>query len=362
MARKLLAPNKKSRKVLSFQPRESVLPMAMVFCDSFDTTNQFPGGKWSSGAAGFAGSPVRTGSQSMTAFEPGFANLPRVNFSNRTTLIAGFAWYPQGSLAAVNMFLMYNAVAGSSPCELLPGGDGSIALHNSGNFVTQSAPGVLSVNSWNYVECKATMTASGSCIVRVNGEVVIDYTGPLQSPGAITGADGVMLTGSSAVSVYYDDFYLFDNTGGVNDDFAGAVRIYAIYPDADETPLDFAPLADLNYQEVNQFPPPGDDAYVFGASSGDVDQYHYTVTGPTGSYSILAVQHSLSCKLDAAGSHTVASQVNSHTGGTPNVGSDAPVEGTYNYVITPYDTNPNTSAAFEPTDFATTFFGPNITS
>jgi hypothetical protein len=147
----------------------------------------------------------------------------------------------------------------------------------------------------------------------------------------------------------------------VNNDFLGAVQIFAILPDANETPLQFTPLAGTNFSEVNQAPPPGDAAYVFQGTNGDIDQYHYTITGPSEAYEISFVQHSLCCKLDGPGSHTIGSRVNSTTNNTPQIGTNA-VGNDYEYALFVWDTNPNTSAAFQPADFATTFFGPVITS
>jgi hypothetical protein len=76
---------------------------------------------------------------------------------------------------------------------------------------------------------------------------------------------------------------------------------------------------------------------------------------------IKCVQHSLCCRLDAAGSHTVMSQCNATTGQAAIVGINTPGED-YDYVLCVYDNNPNTGEQFQPADFATTWLGPTITA
>lgn len=333
--------------------------MAIVFIDSFDHYNTLLQ-KWSSGDAGFNTNLafVRTGTQSLNPSGPGFADLPRINFSRRTTMIAGVWVYL--TVLGPQCFKWFNSVDHDELGEIFTGNDGSISLGRNGFVLATSRPGVVQAGQGFYVESKATFTNPGTCEIRVNGVTEIAYVGDMAFPG-FEFVDGFTLPGNDIFDVFYDDLYLLDDSGGVNNDFLGAVRIFAILPDANETPLNWTPLAGTNFSEVNQAPPPGDTAYVSDATPGDIDQYHYTITGPVGSYTIKGIQHSLSCRLDSAGAHTMASQINAHTGGVPEVGSNTP-GATYDFVITPWDVNPNTGVAFVPADFATTFVGPKLTA
>lgn len=338
--------------------------MASVFCDSFDTTQTFLQ-KWSSGGGNYNTNPefVRSGTQSFQPQPVGFGSIPRINFANRTVLIVGAAYYGQTTTGG-QLWGFFNNSAGQEYGGLIPLGDGSIRLEDyNGNPLIDSAPGVLSANKFFYIEEKVNLVSgsTGSCEVRVNGQTVLTYTGTGMAEPGNDGADGFLLQGSLILNVYFDDFYLIDDTGGVNDDFLGAVQVFAIYPDEDETPLEFTPLTGSNFSEVNQAPPPGDASYVSGATPGLIDQYHYTISGPVGAYVIKFLQHSLCCKLDAAGSHTVGSRINSTTLDTVQVGSNS-VGSDYAYAIFPWDTNPNTGMPFAPVDFSTTFLGPVITA
>jgi hypothetical protein len=335
--------------------------MSLVFLDSFNGYNQLLL-KWSSGLANFNTLPqyVRTGTQSLNPTGGAFTSVPRINFQNRKTVYVGIAYYQTADVGN-GLYFFFNSGADAQYCTLAVSNDGSLVIQDS--VVPASRPGIIDAGQWYYIEVGATFASAadgGGVTVRVNAEPVIVYTGDFWD-GAHSGVDGFLLPGSAVNNCYFNDLYINDGTGGVNDYFWGPVQIFAILPDANESPLNFAPLANTNYQEVNQAPPPGDTAYVYDQNSGAVDQYHYTPGGPSGPYIITGLQHSLCCRLDASGAHTVASQINGNTGAGPNVGSAA-IGNTYAYVIQPWDLNPNTGNPFAPADFATTWFGPKITS
>jgi hypothetical protein len=337
--------------------------MAGMFVDSFDPYNDLLQ-KWSSGALyNFNTNPafVRTGTQSLNPNSEAFDTVPRVNFGNRQTLIYGYAVYVV-SLGPITLSFVYNQNAPAGQYGQIDlAGDGSLTLSASNDVIAATAPGIITAGAFFYIELMGTFTAPGEYELRVNGNTVLQGTG-VMSDGAHNGVTGFFLPGNPEITVYYDDLYICDDTGGVNDGFQGPIQIYAILPDSNETPIDFTPLSGHNFSEVNQTPPPGDSAYVYSPTIGAVDQYHYSVAAIPGSYEITFIQHSLCCRLDAAGAHTVQSQVNNTTGQLAIVGNNTPTEN-YAYVLTIWDQNPNTGKQFAPTDFNNgTWAGPIITA
>jgi hypothetical protein len=336
--------------------------MALVFCDSFDHYDNLLQ-KWSSGVANFNTnlSFVRTGTQSLNPVSAGFPEVPRINFAHRDTMFCGFAYYPESfGIEGLQISYWYNVGTGGEYAELRVDTDGSLNVFFNNSFTAASNPGVINTGEFSYLEVGCQFFEGGFLIVRVNGAVVINTI--LGSLGAFTGVDSFLLPGSDVENAYYDDLYLIDDTGAENNTFLGAIQIFAILPDADESPLQWTPLASTNVSQVNQEPPPGDAAYVSSNTVGQIDQYHYPITGlPSSGYTIKAIQVSFCARLDSAGSHTVNCQINATTGGAPLVGIDAP-SADYAFVITPWDINPNTGLPFVPSDFATTFIGPNLTS
>lgn len=333
--------------------------MALVFVDSFNAYNSLLL-KWSSGSASFNTNLafVRTGIQSLNPTSPGFGAQPRINFATRDVLYAGDAIFIQsfGAGGANQVMGFFSQGFGASQMDVDVSSNGSIFLVNNQTVFATSAPGIISTGKFFYLEASINLT-TGNYQVRVNGATVLSGTASFPA-GAI---DGFFLYASPSGNQFHADFYLLDDTGGVNNTFLGAVQIFAILPDANETPLQWTPLSGQNFANVNTAPPPGDSSYVATNVAGNIDQYHYTITGPVGSYAIKGIQHSLCARLDSAGSHTVNSQINGHTSGAPEVGSNAPGSD-YEYAIFPWDQNPNTGAAFQPTDFSTTFVGPNLTT
>ena len=335
-----------------------------VFLDSFAHYNSLLQ-KWSSGGlVGFNTNPafIRTGPQSLQVSTEAFATGAKVDFATRSSLTAGVAWYI-ANLQGAGIF-QFNL--GNSPSNILydiaANSDGSITFKSNGGQVQATTiPGILSAGEFFYIEVQMEFANGGAYELRVDTVPVASGTIAFDPDITSPGADSFILTGSALTNVYYNDLYINDSTGSVNTSFNGAIQVFAIYPEANESPLDWTPLSGTNFSEVNQAPPPGDSAYVSAASPGDIDLYKYNVTGPVGGFSIKAIQHCMCARLDSAGGHTIASQVGGTTGPGPQVGSES-VGSSYAFVIQPWDTNPETSDPWLPTDFATAFIGPNITS
>jgi hypothetical protein len=338
--------------------------MSLVFVDSFDhydTVDQ----KWDNGGAIFNTDPafVRTGIQSLAPGGGAFDTLPRKDFPHVDTMTCGVAFILSSFAGNDTVFFFFNQSGGgfqTGTCTVNP--DGSLTLSVAHVTIGTTVAGLIVPNSYAYIEFQGTFTVvNGSCILRVNGQVVFTFSGDMTGGVGQEGVDGFFLPGSNLLNFFYDDLYLLNTTNsGIptapNDTFLGAVQIYAILPDLDETPLDWTPLSGTNVSNVNQEPPPGDSAYVSSNTPGAIDQYHYTPTGPPGAYQIFGLQHSLSARLDAAGSHSICSQV-----GT-NSGFSQAVQGAYDFVVTPWDGNPETGNAWLVGDFTSTFLGPQITS
>jgi hypothetical protein len=341
--------------------------MAMMFLDSFDhyadTTL-----KWSIPGpnSGFSTIPgtVRTGIQSLIVNGASGGGGPILNFAVRNTLIVGMAFQTDGFDITPDLFLSFrNSAVSAVTVGLYVTQAGAIEVA-IGNEPVQivigtSAPNLVTADVYCYVECEATFmpNPTGSVIVRVNEIEVLNLQGVTTTAGGVTGSDGFQLGGEGTRIHYFDDLYLFDSTGSVNNTFAGAVQIFALVPNANETPLAFVPLAGTNFSEVNQIPPPGDASYVSSSTIGAIDQYQHKGDLPAGAYSMSGLQHVICCRLDAAGAHTVQSQIGANTGsvlGSPGA--------TYKMIIQPWDTNPETGLGWRLSDLNATFMGPSITA
>ena len=190
---------------------------------------------------------------------------------------------------------------------------------------TSSVP--ITLNTWNYVEVKCNPKASalaGENQVRLNGVVVIDVPAGTNTIGdSIYNAMGItslLLAGGYRISnnvvgvngalVYYDDFYLADNTGSVNNDFLGDIRIETIYPTAAGDVTQFTPTTGANWQCVSETPENGDTSYVAGVTPGTKDLYQVNdlSTNPT---LVHGIQISTIARKDDAGNRVISPIVKS---------------------------------------------------
>jgi hypothetical protein len=244
--------------------------------------------------------------------------------------------------------------------------DGSVAvlwtnaLALPSTIYGQTGPGVIVGSNWNYIEAKVVFNhlAIGSCIVRVNGAVALNLTGIVTGEGGGDSAANFLFQGIGGGGTYIDDFYLNDLTGATDNDFEGAIRIYALLPNADSAPLEWAPsVAGSHFPLVNSVPI-DPTKYVYDALVGDIDSYLYDASAIPAGARIRGVQHCLFASLDSAGSASVGSHVN---------GSDAPGGGaalttTGHIYPTPWDLNPLTGLPWTAADIAAIVAGPKVTA
>lgn len=276
---------------------------------------------------------------------------PQKFFNPRAGLVAGVAY----SAAGLNNMIIIFKSAGTFQARLQLNIDGSVSVLNNGlTPLGTSIPGLIQVGSYAYVEMKVTQfnTVTGEAFVRINGVDRLHVTNVNLNQAGTGTANTFEIQGpGGGTSCYVDDIYLNDLTpsglGPPNDDFLGAVRLYCFTPDADGSPLQWTPSAGVtHFNLINEVPPDGDTSYIFDNTPGDIDQEQFAISGIPAPYQILAVQHSLCARIDAAGSRIIASCVDG-----AQVGAGGPLTTDYVNILTQMDYNPTTGLQWQPTDF-----------
>lgn len=339
--------------------------MALMMIDGFDEYLNAPT-KYIGGTQGqndLSGSKSRTGIGAWHAIGP---NGPYTSFVKRTTLILGLAVSPANppgqALFQMNVGGVFNINA-FIQAQLYINADGSVSVVNR-NVPFQatlgtSAPGLVLSGVYNYIEMKVFCNpTTGSVQVRINGALVLNLTNVNTDPTSQGGIDTVMLNGpTGGLTSYYDDMYLCDNSGGTNNDFLGAVRVYTALPVSDNSPLQWTPSTGVtHFNLVNGVPAESQTTYVQDLSIGNVDQYLYNVSAIPAGVQILGVQHGLYASLDASGSGSVGSEC----GGTL-AGSAALTTVPHIYSF-PRDTDPVVSGPWTMANLISRQFGPNRTA
>jgi len=226
-----------------------------------------------------------------------------------------------------------------------------IAFGPTNNVLATSATGVMSVDTWSYVEAKFTVhDTTGSIVVNVNGTQVINVTGEDTRNGG-SGYANMYRFGSYHLTQYsMDDLYLSDDTGSSpHNTFFGDVKVSKLLPngngnysnltgsDADQTD---------NYLQADENPPNESD-WNGSATAADEDTYALEAT-TEGTGTVLGIQVTNFASKDSSG--TISGRNMIRTNSTDYFGSDEVMSESWSTIQTIWAINPNDSLAWELAD------------
>jgi hypothetical protein len=331
--------------------------MALLFLDSFDhyQTADFDK-KWTSGAGIITAGEGRCGTAALDVDSA--RGLDRGMVFTGNTVVCGFAYRQSGavSMGASGMvsFASFEGTYGS----IGRAADGSIGWSRTiaGTTTTESsAPGVLHMDVWYYIEWKCVLdVTSGSSIVRVNNVEQINFTGrtisdwptgpgyaPISLPPRV-----FHVQGNTNNRYFLDDLYVLDGSGPAPwNDFLGDCRVEYLKPRAAGAAQEWPTLAGASshWLAVNDNAIPDEDgSYVEANAANLTDTYLYDLTGlPTGQ-PVFGAQLSLYAEKTEVGPRVIAPVMNSIVG-PPTYG---PSYQSYQYYTVPYATNPATGLAW----------------
>lgn len=339
--------------------------MALIMIDGFDEyvngPTKYLGGL--QGSNNLTGTISRTGRGCWSTSGP---NGPYTSFTTRTTLIQGVAVFPSDPIAGSLFLWVRNGVQNINTrtnLQIYLNADGSVsAVNGEVPFQTtlgQSGPAKIIGGVYNYIECKCFSNATtGTVEIKVNGALVLSLTNVNTDPYGLTGFDTAELGGpTGGLAARFDDMYLADTLGGVNNDFLGAIRVYTALPVSDNTPLQWTPSTGTpHFSLVNGVPAESQTTYVSDTGLGNTDQYLYDLTSIPAGVQILGVQHGLYTELDAAGSGSVGSSCGGIVAGSQAVTTSPHI---YSFVR---DTDPVAVGPWTMANLINRQFGPNRTA
>ncbi len=328
--------------------------MSLLFCDSFDgyTTAAQAVLKWGAGTGGTPGASGtgRNGSQCLPL---GGLDIKKT-ITARATGVVGVAFKPTNSPTEGYVFRLMDgtteqiSVRWVSATKKLKVCRGATLLATG----TTDVP----LNTYAYVELKATIATVGTYELHLNGATEIaSSSGNTQASGNAS-FNGVWLdTASDAWTAHFDDFYIDTDT------FLGDVRIECLFPTSDGATSAWTPSAGTtHYTLVDDTSPNGDTDYVSSGAVGQVDTWGYgnlaSVTG-----TVKGIQVVASVKKDLANPRTVAPVL--RIGGTDYVQADLPaLTTTYQLLTVPVAVSPATSSAFTISEINAMEAGCKVTS
>jgi len=259
--------------------------MALLFCDSFDTTETGQQ-KWTMfNGVSYTTGRTNQGLQVSGSLWP-IHTLP-LSTDGYRTITAGFAF--KATSFSNSIIYFYNPNNTVTPVHLtFTSSKLSVLLH--GGFSDTDTSGALgstlSANTWYYVEVKFTMgSLNVTYQVRLDGQVIgtgildVDSSDYTDTTGYTT--FGLQGPGGGHTAVI-DDLYV--TTG----EFLGAVKIYYIRPDSDPTPNNWTTsTGTVHYTLVDETVANEDTDYITTTATGseeittltDIDTFSKTVKG-----------------------------------------------------------------------------------
>ncbi len=220
--------------------------------------------------------------------------------------------------------------------------------------------------SWHHFELKVTVhTSTGAFELRHNEVNVLSGSGVNTANAGSNQADvfAIRFTTTSS-NVRFDDFYVWDGTGAVVNNFVGDTVIEGIEVTANGATNQWTPSAGSNFDNVND---PGSatpvDAGVGGFNSSDtaaqLDLYTFSdLTQIDGT--ILSVQLDTQLAMASAGSRTVDTKYRDPDTTVVDIASKAVASTSYDSFADVMSVNPNGGAAWDVADINGGQFGVEI--
>jgi len=326
--------------------------MAILFMDGFDHYNTAQMGRKWTYANGGTTTPGRfngfgwiwnnVGSGAAGAYQ---------DITSSATLIASMAVsFDWGD--ATNPFLIFQDGSSATQVDLRVTSSGAIQITRNGTILDTTADDTLVFGYWNFLEFRITCDATaGAWTLKLNGTTVSSSSGRNTRAQLSTLMSRVRIqpfsfAGTGDYNNKFDDVYILDTTGSINNDFLGECRIQTNFPNHDGSEVDFVPsTGSTHWNMVNDNPSNDDTSYDAGGAVGQRELFQLTPFSFTGN--IFGVQLNVTQRKDDVGSRTIAAEV--RIGGTGGTDYEGPVDTCLSqYKITRklWQTNPATSGAW----------------
>ena len=345
--------------------------MALLTVDSFDHYTTITHKSWSLNGGGTYTGTISAGNgrnstDSMRITTVGTSTASYVTkalSSSGATAIVGVAW-KVAALPGTNHEILQILESGSVQVGLEITSSGALRVYRSTSGTTLiTTAGIISAGVWYFLELKVTIANSGGTAeIKVDGVSEGSFSGDTQNTGNATWSSISLgqRTGTNLTHTQdFDDLYVCDGSGGVEDDFLGDHRIVAVVASSgDGSNTDWSLSTGSDHGALVDENPPNTTDYVLSGTSGQRDTYNFAAVGVTGT--VKAVQTLRFIKAEVAGVRSVAPVVRisstNYDGTTQAVGSDW----IYQHEI--YRVSPATSSAWTISEIDGAEFGAKVTA
>ncbi len=256
------------------------------------------------------------------------------------TIIIGFAFKIIDDGVQDLMYLYDGATEGVG--LIFSGGYLSV---RRGSTLLEMADFHFSIGNWYWIELKVKCNDStGTYELRVGETVIASDTGVDTKAGSNNYHNRVQLgQGGGTKRTRYDDFYVCDGAGAVNNDFLGNVQVTTLFPSGAGFTTNFTPSAGANYTCVDEQLINEDTDYVESSTAAHKDTYAYDNVGAL--TDIKGLQIDTLCRETDVTSYSLKTPIRSNA---TDYDDSAQVIGTTDYTFKRRiaELDPNTSAAW----------------
>jgi hypothetical protein len=314
--------------------------MSLRFIDSFD---HYASADLAKKYTSVGGSPVieAGGRNSTSRFRAGAGEFVMKTLDAQSTWIVGVAFRVTTLPSSGGQPIIRLQDAGSVQAQVQIRAAGELQVTRGGTSLVISSGLGLTVDTWYFLEFKAVIgnAGAGSYDVRINGSSVLSGSADT-SFTANQNANQVVLWAPQATT-WFDDLYICDGQGSVNNNFLGDRRVMAVRPDGAGNYSQWTPSAGSNYQNVDESAPDSDTTYNSSATAGQIDTYTFGALGVVGT--VHGIQTSLLVRHDDS-TRTIREKV--RISGSDYNGANVSTGASYAYALNVRETNPATSAAW----------------
>lgn len=269
----------------------------------------------------------------------------KLNLASHATYGAAFAWKFDAAAFLSTPRIIFDFMDGSADqISLAYTVSGQVQVLRGATVLGTSGI-VLIVGTMHHIQFQATINnTTGSYEVKVDGVSVLSGTGVNTRNGtAVNQANGYRLGagGSSSGGQIFDDLYVWDGSGSVNNTFPGDVVVSAILPSGAGNSTQWTPSAGSNYQCVDETTPNTSD-YVSTLTLNNKDTYVFGDVAGSGS-PLGAVVNAYATKADAGAARGIKAICRASS--TESQSSEVTISTTWRYWIQAvFENDPSTSA------------------
>lgn len=262
--------------------------------------------------------------------------------------VTGIRAYRGSSTQSPPIFSIYDAVSNAPQLTLSWDAMGVLKLWRGGyggTLLAYTESGAFDDDRWMFAEMKFTIGSSGSVEVRMNADVILTYTGNTQATG-IAGFDAVEIGSTNyqnASTVWaFDDLYICDQTGTVNNDYLGNVQVRTQFTAGPGHTTTFTPVGAATNWQAAQNQNLDDTEYNGTTTIGNIDLY--AMQAVISANSIYGVQVRTAMRQDDA-TQIVARNV-LRSGTTQVEGIDHYINESYEYYFDIWEKDPDTGVGW----------------